>query len=374
MSIAKCFAGFVVLIIICLWWSGCFPAKGLFLGSPDYKDSNRFPKAEIAKSPSPFRFHESEQDWSRKIMVNDWTTDSPVFKPIEKLAEGHNTQAILIIRNDTILLEYYKGTTDADALHPSYSMAKSFTSALIGVAIREGHITSVNDKVKDYIPELDFHPYFNELNIKHLMNHTSGIKYDLPVDATIYYGKDIWKGIRKIDFDHKPGVKQHYVNVNSQLLGIILMRATGLKPSAYLEEKLWKPLGMESNAFWSTDKKNDLEKTYCCLNATARDYAKLGRLYLNNGNWEGEQIVDAAWVAESVARDTSEGSSYGYNYCWHIGLKEYNDYMADGLYKQHIYVNPAKNLIIVTLNRKEDKLKAERAKWRYVLRQIADQL
>ena len=157
------------------------------------------------------------------------------------------------------------------------------------------------------------------------------------------------------------------------MLGLILQRATGKKPSEYLTDKIWKPLGMCSNATWTVDKKgNDL--TYCCMGATALDYAKFGRLFLNKGNWDAKQIVSSDWVNKSVARDTTEGSSFGYNYCWHIGEKAYGDFMADGLYKQHIYVHPDKNVIIVSMCNSEKKLKAERIRWRHVFRQIVDQL
>ena len=194
------------------------------------------------------------------------------------------------------------------------------------------------------------------------------------MDADIYYGRDIWNGVKQIDFEQAPGKIQSYLNINYQLLGIVLERATGISPVKYLEEKLWKPLGMESDAFWSADKKNSLEKTFCCLNATAKDYAKFGKLFLSYGKWEGKQVINKHWIDQSISRDTTEGSSFGYNFGWHIGLKEYSDFMANGLYKQHIYINPEKNLIIVSLNRKEDKLKAERVNWWYVFRQIADEL
>jgi CubicO group peptidase (beta-lactamase class C family) len=107
-------------------------------------------------------------------------------------------------------------------------------------------------------------------------------------------------------------------SVDVQILGLILRRATGKKPSEYLSTKIWKPIHMCSNAIWSKDKKGE-DKTFCCMGATALDYAKFGRLYLNNGNWNGEQIVPEKWVEKSVSRDTTNGSGFSYNYNWHIG-------------------------------------------------------
>jgi CubicO group peptidase (beta-lactamase class C family) len=285
----------------------------------------------------------------------------------------HNTEAFLLIRNDTVLYEYYRKPSTANDLHPSYSIAKSFVSALTGIAVSEGFIKNINDPVTTYLPELNYKPEFEKLSIKHLLNHTSGIRYSLSQDARLYYGRDVWKAIRKIEFETTPGTKQSYLNINSQLLGLVLERATGKSAASYLEEKIWKPAGMENTAFWSTDSKGT-EKTFCCLNATARDYAKFARLYLNKGNWQGETIISSEWITQSLAQDTAEGSSYGYNFSWHRGLDNYNDFMAIGLYKQHIYVNPAKNMIIVLLNHKENKLKAERVNWWYIFRQIADRL
>ncbi len=361
-----------VVFVLAIAIHGCIPIKAAFLTAPDHNDSKRLPSIALTKSTEPFQFYQGDDNWKNSIKVNDWTTDVPVFSTIEDLVAAHNTSALLIIRNDTILTEYYKDGMDKEDTHASYSIAKSFTSALIGVAVQEGYINNVNELVKHYLPELDFHPYFDKLTIRHLLNHTSGIKYSLAMDAFIYYG-DVSKGLKRIDFDTLPGTQQRYLNINTQLLGMVLESATKTPASAYLQTKLWQPLGMQSDAFWSTDK-NGQAKTYCCLNATAYDYAKFGRLYLNNGNWQGKQIVNEAWVQESIAKDTTQGSSFGFNYSWHIGLAGYNDFMAIGLYKQHIYINPDKNLIIVLLNHKEDKLKAERVNWWYVFRQIADQL
>ena len=189
----------------------------------------------------------------------------------------------------------------------------------------------------------------------------------------MYYGNDVTRTLKHVEFEHEPGTYQEYINLDVQLLGLILHRATGMKPSEYLSEKVWKPIDMCSDAIWTTDKKGE-DKTFCCMGATALDYAKFGRLYLNNGNWNGTQIVPEAWVEKSVSRDTTNGSGFGYNYNWHIGEKAYGDYMADGMYKQHIYVQPEKKIVIVLMCNRDDKVAAERVRWRHVFRQIVDQL
>lgn len=354
-------------------FSGCIPIKSIFLGAPDKNDIKRFRSSPILAGADCFQFYEDESGIAERIKVNEWSSGSPYFVSLGELAENHATRSLLIIKNDTLLYSYYGEGTNFQDLNASYSVAKSFTSALIGVAIDEGLIKNERDFVVDYLPELKEVESSSHLRIEHLLNMTSGIKYKLKTDALLYYGADVTKTLKHIEFSSEPGTFQEYLNINIQMLGLILQRATGKKPSEYLTEKIWSPLGMCSNATWTVDKKgNDL--TYCCMGATALDYAKFGRLFLNQGRWEGKRIISEGWVNKSVARDTTEGSSFGYNYAWHIGEAAYGDYMADGLYKQHIYVHPEKKVIIVTMCNAENRLKAERVRWRHVFRQIVDQL
>lgn len=361
-----------VLFFLLLSVTGCIPPKSFILGRPDQKDIERLPSATIHAGDECFSFPESKT--KSVIKLSDWSTDIPFFVGLDEFIKGHNVRSFVVIQNDSILYDYYGEHTDAADNNPSYSIAKSFTSALIGIAISEGYIGSEKDLVSKYIPELGDAPQLKTLNIEHLLNQTSGIKYSLSTDAKIYYGNDVIKAIRNLKFEREPGTKQHYLNVNIQLLGIVLQRATGKHPAQYLEEKIWKPIQMCSDGIWTTDRKNKMEKTFCCMGATALDYAKFGRLYLNKGVWNGKQIIPSDWYEKSISRDTTNGSSFNYNYCWHIGLKEYGDYMAIGMYKQHIYIYPKKKLIIVAMNNRENKLLAERVNWRYVFLQIADQL
>lgn len=350
------------------------PLKAIFFTPPNRKDARRFPANTIATGSNSFSFKTSTENWGKNIKVNDWTTDVPVFNSLNKLFKQHKTNAFLLIQKDTILYETYSRGHHQQTLHPSYSIAKSFTSALIGCAIADGYIQQVTDPISQYLPQLKGQKHFDELSIRHLLNHTSGIRYNLEIDAQLYYGDDLLKGVEKIRFYCSPGTKQEYLNINTQLLGLLLKQVTQQSLSAYLSQKIWQPLGMDRDGSWNTDRVNQMEKCYCCMNATARDYAKFGRLYLHKGNWNGQQIIPQSWVEQSICRDTTEGSSHGYNYGWHIGLKEYGDFMAIGLYKQHIYIHPKKEIIMVLLNDGENKLKAERANWWYIFRQIVDQL
>ena len=358
------------LLLLCLFTS-CIPVKSLFLGHPDAKDMNRFNNKEIVPD-NCFSFQKSININSFK--VNDWTTDKPNFKPLFDVLKEHSVRAFVLIQDDTIKAEYYRQDLDESSIHSSYSMAKSFISCLIGIAINEGHINNVHQKVQAFIPEILINKNGEQLTLKHLLNHTSGIKFSLSQDARLYYGKNLSAELEKIEFSCNPGEKQEYLNINTQLLGIIIKRATGLSVSAYAQQKLWSSIGICNAGIWSTDH-SDVEKSFCCLSVTALDYAKFGKLYLNKGlGGDGKQVFSTQWYYQTIKRDTTQGSSYNYNYSWHIGLKEYDDYMAIGLYKQHIYVSPKKKIIIVLLNDRENKIRAERVNWWFMFRQLVDQL
>jgi CubicO group peptidase (beta-lactamase class C family) len=238
-------------------------------------------------------------------------------------------------------------------------MAKSVTSILIGCAIDDGFIKSVEEPITNYIPELS-KKGFEKVKIKHLLQMTSGIHFNESYinpfgdAAAFYYGLNLRKKMSKMKLDKEPGKEFNYISGNTQLLGLVLERALKNKTiTSYLQDKLWTPLGMEFSGSWSIDRKKDgIEKTFCCLNARARDFAKIGRLYKNKGNWNGKQLISKKWVEESTKLDTSEGSASFYQYSWWLPTPS-QDFMAEGILGQFIYVNPAKDLIIVRLGKNE---------------------
>ena len=360
----------LLLAIIMLSFSiSCVPMKSIFLGHPDKKDASRFDSKTIYPQQRNFQFEKLTEN--QLIKVNDWTSDLPEFNTLQELCENHEVRELLIIKKDTILFNYKRDLKQK--LHSSYSMSKCVVSCLIGMAIDDGFLESEDQYVKVYLPELIQNKYSNQLQIKHLLNHTSGIKSSLAMDGRIYYGNDIYKEIKKIRFKCAPGEQQEYLNINTQLLGLILSKAVGKSLSEYAKERLWHPIGISDEVIWSTDKKG-IEKAFCCISASTLDYAKFGRLYLNGGLWNEKRLLSKYWYDQSIKRDTSDGSSFNFNYSWHIGLKKYGDFMAIGLYKQHLYIYPEKGIIIVLNNDRENKLEAERVNWWNVFRQIADQL
>lgn len=347
----------------------CVPMKSIFLGHPDKKDASRFRSNTIDPQKTNFQF--KKRTSNPIIKINDWTSDLPEFNTLQELCENHEVRELLIIKNDTILFNYKKDLKQE--LHSSYSMSKCVVSCLIGMAIDDGFLESEHQYVKGYLPELIQNNNSAQLQIKHLLNHTSGIKSSLAMDGRMYYGNDIQKEIEKVRFIRAPGKQQEYLNINTQLLGIILSKAVGKSISEYAKERLWHPIGISNEVIWSTDKKG-IEKAFCCISASALDYAKFGRLYLQRGLWNDKRLLSEYWYEESIKRDTSDGSSFNFNYSWHLGLKKYGDFMAIGLYKQHLYIYPEKGIIIVLNNDRENKLEAERVNWWNVFRQISDQL
>ncbi|MFN4972144.1 MAG: serine hydrolase domain-containing protein [Bacteroidota bacterium] len=333
--------------------TACKTGRLILYNFAGINDHTLFHSRPLTANSSQFTFHTTLSGKFPKT-AND--------VPFETYLKQNNTVAFLIIQNDTIHYENYFSGYDKQSIVPSFSIAKSVTSLLIGCALDEGLIKSVDEPVTNYIPELQKNG-FEKVTIKHLLQMTSGIKYSesyvnpLSDAASFYYGIKLRKSLGKMKLKREPGTKFDYASGNTQLLGLLLERSLkGKTITAYLQEKIWTPLGMEYDASWSIDqKKNGIEKTFCCLNARARDFAKLGRLYKNKGNWNGKQIVSQQWVEESTKADTTNGSVAFYQYQWWLPTPN-QDFMAEGILGQYIYVNPSKDLIIVRLGKNEGKV------------------
>lgn len=346
----------LLAIVVLITANSCKVGRFIVYNFADINDHKKFPARQIENTDTKFTFPIAEQGKvPKKISLKDKNY------PFETYLKENKTVAFLIIKNDTIQYENYWRDYEKSSIVPSFSMAKSITSILIGCAIDDKLIGSVNDPVTKYIPELK-EKGFDKVNIAHLLQMTSGLdfkeSYANPFGdaATFYYGTNLRKAIGKMKLKAEPGQQFEYVSGNTQLLGLVLERA--IKNSTiteYLEEKIWQPLQMEYDASWSLDReKNGLEKTFCCINARARDYAKIGRLYLNKGKWEGKQIVSEKWVEASTKIDTTSGSPWYYQYQWWLPTQT-GDFMAQGILGQYIYVHPQKNLIIVRLGKNEGK-------------------
>ena len=348
---------FALLIISLTIFSSCKVYRFFFRNFANITDYKFFPEHQLTHSSAPFHFNYSENlNASGNLRVKGFAGESA---SLESVLEQSATVAFLIVRRDTILYEKYWDKYNDSSWVASFSMAKSYISALIGIAIHEGLIKSVNESITNYIPEIK-DTALRHVTIRHLLQMTSGIKfterYFNPFSdaAKFYYGTNLRRSIEHIKLEVEPGTRFQYSSGNPQLLGLILERATKKTVTQYLQEKIWQPIGAEFDASWSTDrKKNGLEKTFCCLNAAARDYAKFGRLYLNDGMWNGVQVIPESWVDESVSPDLSAGGVSYYKYQWWLNRCSSFDFSCDGLLGQRIFVYPEKEIIIVRLGKND---------------------
>ncbi len=359
-----CIAGLIILIILVslIFYPPQYVYRVLVWQESDVYDYlNHFPNRSLDASPTPFYFDRESDDKSiTGILETILDTDD-----IEAFLERSDTQAFIVIQDDVILYENYFNESSRDSLATSFSVAKSFTSALIGIAIAEGYIHSVDDAITDYLPELlERDPRFSRITIRHLLLMASGLEYEsdrtwiLNGDdpLTTYYPDQRKAALEFTNIIDAPGEYFQYNKYHPQLLGMILERTTGTTVTAYLQDKLWDPVGMEFGGSWSIDSEGSgLEKMETGINARAIDFAKLGRLYLKNGNWNGAQVLPAEWVAKStrIDRSTHRASYYPgmqdfyssggyYKYMW-WGFsrdEESYDFSAEGDRGQLIYVSP----------------------------------
>lgn len=351
--------------------SSCKLGRFVVYNFADIRDYKKFPSRSLVSNETKFRFQSTDNGKYPKSLIVSATDTIP----FDKLLADHKTVAFLIIKNDTIQYEKYFRGYDQESIIPSFSMAKSVTSILIGCAIEDGLMKSVEEPITDYIPELKKNG-FEQVSIKHLLQMTSALKFSesyfnpFGEAASFYYGRNLKREISKLKLKGKPGEQFEYNSGNTQLLGLVLERALKTKTvTQYFQEKLWTPLEMEYDGSWSIDKKKDgMEKTFCCINARARDFAKIGRLYLNKGNWNGKQIVSEKWVEESTKVDTTAGSANFYQYQWWLP-SETGDFMAEGILGQFIYVNPSKNVVIVRMGKNYGKVE-----WSDLFRLIAENI
>jgi len=274
------------------------------------------------------------------------------------------THALVVIKNDSIYHEqYWDGFSDTSHTN-SFSMSKSYVSALLGCALKDGYIKDLDEPVYDYIPEFK-NDWRSKITFRNLVTMTSGIAFDesygspFAFPAEGYYGSDLYKAcINYKKKESEPGTRYHYLSGNSALLGYCIARAVGKPLSVYLSERLWSPMGCEHDAYWSLDKKDGQEKGFCCINSNAKDFARIGKLYLHHGNWEGKQLIDSAYVANSIVpfdcKEMDGSKNHTYGYAWYLteyrGLKIF---YARGILMQYVICIPEKNIIISRLARKK---------------------
>lgn len=277
-------------------------------------------------------------------------------KPTDKLEQLHKeigTVAFLIIKNDSIWNENYYDNYNKDTKSNSFSMAKSIVSASLGKAIMEGKIKNLDTKVADFFPEFK-KGKSAQMTVGDLSSMSSGLEWDeayydpFSITTQAYFDENLTPVILNLKSIEEPGETYKYLSGNTQLLAMCIEKAVGKSLADYVSESFWKPMGAESDAFWQTDKKDGMVKAFCCIASNARDFARFGKLYLQHGKWNGQQILDSAFVAKSITPRFKDSPQYGYGW-W---LSTFNNkkvlYMRGHL-GQYVIVVPEDNLIIVRL-------------------------
>jgi len=267
---------------------------------------------------------------------------------LAEFLESQSVAGLLVIKDGAVAYERYRLGNDRDSRWISYSVTKSVTSLLVGAAIQDGYIESVDEKVTDYLPRLKGSSY-DQASIRDVLHMASGVAWDETYDDP---ESDInqapWSTLALYDYlDDKPrngppGETFNYNTAESNLVGNLLRSAVGNNLSAYLEQKIWRPFGMESDASWGLTEPGGGEFGGCCISATLRDYGRIGLFALNNGRLpDGKPVLPRTWMQESTT--PPKGAPY-YGYLW--WLLGDGAYRASGIFGQGIYIDPAANLVI----------------------------
>lgn len=331
----------------------------------------RFPLSVLSASTDPFVFGTATDEGRvRSVFESIFGVDD-----FDDFLASLDTQAFIVIEDDKIVYERYFNGAARDSMLTSFSVAKSFDSALVGIAIDEGFITSVDDAITDYLPELAQRDQrFSAITVGDLLLMASGLDYQAirwglfnGDDPLTTYGLDQRQlALENTTIIDPPGEYFSYNKYHPQLLGMILERATGMSVTQYTQTRLWDRVGMEFDGAWALDSETShFEKMEAGLNARAIDYAKLGRLFLTGGVWNGEQVVSVDWIRESTSLDPSthradyypdhwgqivyaDGGGY-YKYMWYGALRDHGEYdfYAVGDHGQYLYVSPAAHMVIV---------------------------
>jgi CubicO group peptidase (beta-lactamase class C family) len=292
--------------------------------------------------------------------------------------ERHKTLAYLVVQNGTIVYERYWNGFDQGSISNSFSMAKSIVGLLIGCALSDGSIRSLEQPVGDFLPEFKLGAKA-KIRVLDVLTMASGLDWNenyinpFSQTAELYYGDHLRAQVTNLAVQRQAGMSFAYSSADTQILGLVLEAATGQRLSDYASQKLWKPLGAQHPALWSLDRKDGTEKAYCCFHATARDFARLGQLVLQHGRWNDRQIIapdyidrattssfetvrDADLILKNAPGFPALLSGYGYQF-WLTQTRRYPSQRLPtfaGHLGQFIFVVPAQNAVVVRLGLLED--------------------
>lgn len=318
-----------------------------------------FPSRPIRRAATPWQFKRSPEPQiiysfgSERLSISDYLKRNPVT-------------GLLIVRDDIILYEHYQyARTDRDRLL-SQSMAKTITAMLVGIAVSEGKIKSIDDAASIYVPGLAGTEY-GKTSIRNLLHMASGVAFSEVYDGdddVAKLSRDLFLGgpgmnpaasVARFNTRAAPaGTKWHYASIETEILGLILRSTTGKPVADYLHDRIWEPIGAEADASWAIDTSGQ-EIAFCCVSATLRDYARLGRLLAHDGAWDGRQVIPRQWVLDATTVKPSDGylapgtanAFFGYGYQVWLLPGQQRRFALLGIRGQMILVDPASKLIMV---------------------------
>lgn len=306
----------------------------------DYKE---FDNHTIPPSTTP-------QPWPNH---SDYNKAKPTTE-LNNLNTDFETIAFMIIKNDSIWYESYTDGFGTSSQTNSFSMAKTMVSAMLGNAIETGKIKNLDEPVIHYIPELEGN-YAKEVTVGDLASMASGLDWDedyyspFSITTRAYFDTDLQRMMLEVPVAYEPGKAYKYLSGNTQLLGMVLTKATGKTLAENIYETLWNPLGAENPALWQVDSdKNGMEKAYCCVASNARDFARIGKLYKDDGIWNGKRILPEGFVQKSIYPRFNDSPEYGYG-LWLLDRNNKHFFMMRGHLGQYVIVQPEDNVIIVRL-------------------------
>jgi CubicO group peptidase (beta-lactamase class C family) len=361
----------VILISIIILLSFTHIGRYIFWNYANIDDHNKFPAVTIKKAGSSYYFTNPDQELPPKLPVEYDPEGGIAF---DEFLEEKQSVAFAIIQHDTILYERFFDDYSRGSILTSFSISKSFISALLGIALAEGSIKSIDQPVTDYLDGFKY-PGFDKITIRNLIEMRSGIyfneSYSNPFGhaAKYYYGKDLKKYTYRLKPVNPPDSSYEYSSGNTQILGLVLESATGMSLPEYLERTIWTKVGMEYDGSWNLDsEKHKTVKAFCCLNASFYDFAKFGKLYLDRGKWDNEEIIPGWWIEESlkIQNDSRDDDGYPYTFGWRS--LETGSFFAKGIMGQYIYINPAKELVILRFGKSYAGIE-----WANLFEKIADQ-
>lgn len=293
----------------------------------------------------------------------DYNTTAPTERLIET-NDKYGTVAFLIIKNGKILYENYAEGYSETSKTNSFSMAKSITTSLLFKAVQDGHIQSLDQPLTDFFPDFKGE-YAAQCTVGDLASMSSGLNWNenyyspFSMTAKAYYDGDLEDLILDLAIDEKPGQAFKYLSGNTQLLAMVIEKATQKSLSEYLSQSFWRPMGMNDIGLWQLDNENGIEKAYCCISTNARNFAKFGQLYLNKGSWKGQQIIDSSFTEMATKPKFDNSPEYGYGF-WLSDYKDKQIFTMQGILGQYVISIPEDDLIIVRLGHQRDMLKIEK--------------